>query len=126
MRRVGIGTRVLNFVIDTTIIFLLSYAAFRGWRWYAVYYSAFFIPFYYFFWSFLIVYYIFFEAIFQRTPGKWVSLTKVVNEKRGKPSFAQIVIRSLVRLIIIDCFFIPFLNDRTLHDYLSKTEVVEI
>lgn len=126
MRRVGIGTRVLNFVIDTTIIFLLSYAAFRAWRWYGFYYGALFIPFYYFFWSFLFVYYLFFEAIFQRTPGKWVSLTKVVNGKGGKPSFAQIVIRSLVRLIIIDCFFIPFLNDRTLHDYLSKTEVVEI
>lgn len=73
----------------------------------------------------MFVYYIFFEGIFKRTPGKWLSLSKVVNKSAGKPAFWRILIRSLIRLTIIDCFFIPFL-DKPLHDYLSGTEVVEV
>jgi uncharacterized RDD family membrane protein YckC len=65
-----------------------------------------------------------FESIFSRTPGKWLSLSKVVNKNGKKATFLQIVLRSLARLTIIDCFFIPFL-DKTLHDFISKTEVVE-
>ncbi|HXL54878.1 MAG TPA: RDD family protein, partial [Chitinophagaceae bacterium] len=63
--------------------------------------------------------------LFSRTPGKWLSLSKVVNKKGKKTSFLQILLRSIVRLTIIDCFFIPFL-DKPLHDYVSKTEVVEV
>ena len=73
----------------------------------------------------VVVYYLFFETLFKRTPGKWLSFSKVVNNNGGKPAFWQILVRSVIRLTIIDCFFIPFL-DKTLHDYLSKTEVVEV
>ena len=58
-------------------------------------------------------------------PGKWLSYTKVVDKKGLKPGFIQIFLRSIVRLTIIDCFFIPFLN-KPLHDYVSSTEVVEV
>jgi uncharacterized RDD family membrane protein YckC len=125
MRPVGIGTRTLNFIIDTSIISLLSFIAFRTWEFYVYYYQIVFFGFYYFFAVILFLYYIFFESIFARTPGKWLSLSKVVNKKGTKPSFFQILLRSIVRLTIVDCFFIPFL-DKTLHDYVSKTEVVEI
>ena len=124
MKQVGIGTRTLNFIVDTLIIFFLSFLAYHGWAFYAYYYGIIYIPFYYFFWSILFLYYTLFESIFSRTPGKWLSLSKVVNKKGKKASFLQIVLRSLARLTIIDCFFIPFL-DKTLHDYISKTEVVE-
>jgi uncharacterized RDD family membrane protein YckC len=70
-------------------------------------------------------YYFLAELFFSRTIGKWASFTKVVSQKNKKPKVLQILVRSLVRLIIIDMFFIPFL-DKTLHDYVSKTEVVEI
>jgi hypothetical protein len=33
-------------------------------------------------------------------------------------------LRSASRLVLIDMFFIPFL-DKTLHDFFSNTEVVE-
>jgi len=125
MKQVGIGTRTLNFIVDTLIVFLLSFLAYRGWAFYVFYYQIIFIPFYYFFWSILFLYYILFESLFSRTPGKWLSMSKVVNKKGEKASFLQIVLRSIVRLTIIDCFFIPFL-DKTLHDYVSKTEVVEV
>ncbi len=124
MNKVGIGTRVLNFLVDTFFIFLLSYAAYKGWTFYAFYYGIIYFPFYYFFFGVLFLYYLVFESIFERTPGKWLTFSKVVNKKGGKSSFIQIFLRSIVRLTIIDCFFIPFL-EKTLHDYVSKTEVVE-
>ena len=125
MRTVGVGTRTLNFIIDTLLIFLLSYAAYEGWAFYALYWHIIYFQYYIFFWAVMFVYYLFFESIFKRSPGKWVTATKVVNQKGGRPSFIQIFVRSLVRLTLIDCFFIPFI-DKTLHDYLSKTEVVEV
>lgn len=131
MRRVGIGTRTLNFIIDTFIISLLTFFAHHGWEFYAYYYQQFFLvsssfdAVFLFFPIILIVYYLLFESIFARTPGKWLSLSKVVNKKGTRASFLRIVLRTIVRLTVIDCFFIPFL-DKTLHDYLSGTEVVEI
>ncbi len=125
MNKVGIGTRVLNFLIDTALIFGLSFAAYKGWSFYVFYYEWSYIPFYTFFWLILFIYYMFFESVFKRTPGKWLSMSRVVNKKGEKPSFIQIFIRSIVRLTIIDCFFIPLFDD-TLHDYMSKTTVVEI
>lgn len=125
MKTVGIGTRVLNFLADTSIIFLLSYAAYKGWTFYVYYYKMTYFPFYCFFATILFLYYLLFETLFSRTPGKWFTYTRVVNKNGGKSSFFQVFLRSIVRLTIIDCFFIPIL-DKTLHDYLSKTEVVEI
>jgi len=125
MNNVGIGTRVLNFLIDTALIFIISYIANHAWVFYATFYHVFYLPFPYTFMGVIFLYYLFFEGIFSRTPGKWFTYSKVVNNKGGKPSLFQILARSLVRLIIIDCFFIPFLN-KTLHDYLSKTDVVEV
>ncbi len=124
MRNAGFGTRVVNFIIDTLIIFGITYGVNVWWDFNVMYWNYFFIPFYTFFFGFIFIYYTLFEALFKRTPGKWLSLSKVVNKSGGKPAFWQIFIRSLIRLTIIDCFFIPFL-DKPLHDYLSSTEVVE-
>jgi len=73
----------------------------------------------------LFVYYFIFELIWARTPGKWLSYSKVVDKKGLKPGFGKIFLRNLARLTIIDCFFYPFLN-KTLHDFVSSTEVVEV
>ena len=125
MKQVGIGTRVLNFLIDTTVIFAISYFAHQYWLWYVFYYHAIFISFGCFFFTTLFLYYFILESIFARTLGKWLSFSKVVDANGKKPNVGLILIRSLVRLIIIDMFFIPFL-DKTLHDYLSKTNVCEV
>jgi uncharacterized RDD family membrane protein YckC len=90
-----------------------------------VYYHVRYFNFGWFFFGVLFIYYTVFETAFARTPGKWFSFSKVVNIHKGRPSFGVILVRSMVRLIIIDLFFIPFL-DKPLHDYLSKTEVVEV
>jgi len=75
------------------------------------------------FFGMMLVYYSFFEAIFQRTPAKWFSYTKVVNKQGTRAAFWRILLRSLARITIIDLFFIPLLG-KPLHDWVSGTEVV--
>lgn len=125
MNKVGIGTRVINFLVDTAFILLFAYITHQTNKWYTYYYHAWYFSFGYHFFAVLFVYYTFFEAVFTATPGKWLSFSKVVSEGGKKPKFWQVLVRSAARLIIIDMFFIPFF-DKTLHDYLSKTDVVEI
>ncbi len=131
MNKVGIGTRVLNFLVDTLVIFLISYIISKINEYYAEQFKLrnahfkYYFNFGYLFFVVLFFYYFLAELFFKRTIGKLISFTKVVSHSNTKPNVLQILIRSLVRLIIIDMFFIPFL-DKTLHDYLSKTEVVEI
>lgn len=124
LKNTGVGTRVLNCIIDTFFVFILAYAASRTYTWYVFYYGIMYLNFGWFFAASIFVFYTICEAFFSKTPGKWVSQTRVVNLMGFKPSFTQILIRSLVRLTIIDCFFIAFL-EKPLHDYLSKTEVVQ-
>jgi uncharacterized RDD family membrane protein YckC len=125
MQTVGIGTRVLNFLVDTIIIALISGACYHDWNLYVMFYGYPGFNFGWFFFGILFIYYTIFEAIFSRTPGKWISFCKVVDKQGKKPSFPKILLRSITRLIIIDMFFIPFL-DKTLHDFFSNTEVVEV
>jgi len=125
MQAVGIGTRVLNFLIDTIIISIISGLCYHGWNVYVLFYGYRGFNFGWYFFGTIFIYYTFFEFIFARTPGKWASFSKVVDRQGNRPSFFSILIRSLTRIIFIDMFFIPFL-DKTLHDYFSKTEVVEV
>ncbi len=71
-----------------------------------------------------LIYYFAMELIFQRTVGKFVTKTKVVNEDGEKPTPTQIIFRTLCRLIPFDQF--SFLVVRKgFHDYLSNTMVVD-
>lgn len=124
MRVVGIGTRIISFLVDTIVILILSYALNRV------------NDFYEFYWKFsgfsgltifcvvLFVYYIVSEGLFGTTLGKKASISKVVNKDGKRPDFLQIMVRSIVRLFPLDFILIPF-TDRTLHDIASKTYVVE-
>lgn len=131
MKQVGIGTRVLNFIVDSLIILLISYIISKINLYYAEQYRInnvkfkYLFNFGYLYFSVLFGYYFLCELFFARTLGKKFSFSKVVNNQNKRPNVLQILIRSLVRLTIIDMFFIPFL-DKTLHDYISKTNVVEI
>ena len=125
MHEVGVGTRVIDFLVDTIVIFAISFGLYKWYTFYVEYWSYKFVPFYQVFHGTIFVYYTLFELLFKRTPGKLVTLTKVINAQGGKPLFYQIFIRSLVRLTLISPFFIPLLG-RPLHDALSKTRVVEV
>ncbi len=124
MNKVGDGTRILNFIIDGFLVFILSFFAFRFWNFYVYNWNFKPINFWWFVAGALFVYYTFWEASFNRTPGKWVTATKVVRLDGNKPLLVQILIRSLVRLTLIDFLFMAVLG-KPLHDLVSKTTVVE-
>ena len=69
-------------------------------------------------------YYLFFEGLWQRTPGKWVTGTKVVREDGSVPTFAQIVGRTFARCIPFDMFSFLGMNVAGWHDRFSGTLVV--
>ena len=72
---------------------------------------------------YLPLYYLFFEGIWQRTPGKWITKTKVVMQDGSKPDFKHILGRSFARIIPFEPF--SFLAGPVgWHDSLSKTLVV--
>ena len=71
------------------------------------------------------LYYLFFEGIWGRTLGKWITKTKVVRMDGSKPKFVQILGRSFARLIPFEAFsFLISNNPVGWHDRLSKTLVV--
>lgn len=70
-------------------------------------------PFFYFFWEFF----------FQKTPGKWVTKCRVVNEYGEKPSLGQILGRSYARCIPFEAF--SCFSERGWHDTMSKTYLVK-
>lgn len=72
----------------------------------------------------LIGYYVFFEGIWQRTPGKWVFGTVVVNEHGLRPTLGQIVGRSFCRLIPFEAFSFFGQDAIGWHDSIPKTRVV--
>lgn len=72
------------------------------------------------------LYYFFSEYFFQMTVGKLITRTKVVSMKDGdKPTFSQILIRTLARIIPID-FVFYFFNYNGIHDILSKTTLKQV
>jgi uncharacterized RDD family membrane protein YckC len=69
-------------------------------------------------------YYIFLESLFGRTVGKFVTGTKVVNEAGLKPSFGQIIGRSISRIIPFEIFSFLGAEGRGWHDSIPNTYVV--
>lgn len=124
MKTVGDGTRALNFFIDTILIFIIVFFVYKGWNFQVMYWKYPSLNFGWFFFGILFIYYTLFESLFARTPGKWFTFSKVVTKEGKKPGLLKVLLRSIMRLTLIDLFFLPFLG-LTLHDYVSKTSVVE-
>lgn len=70
----------------------------------------------------LSVYYLFFESLWGRTPGKLVMGTRVVDMQGGQPTFRNLVKRTLARLVPFEAF--TFFGVRGFHDRISDTQVV--
>ncbi|MFT6502227.1 MAG: hypothetical protein ACJASQ_002353 [Crocinitomicaceae bacterium] len=71
-----------------------------------------------------VVYYFLCEKTMQRTIGKFVTNSVVINEYAESPESGSLVVRSFSRLVpfeVISCF-----SDRGWHDRWSKTYVVTI
>jgi uncharacterized RDD family membrane protein YckC len=70
-------------------------------------------------------YYAIFEYLYQKTPGKFLTHTIVINEYGSKPELSNILLRSLFRLVPFEAF--SCLGDKYSygwHDKWSKTWVV--
>jgi uncharacterized RDD family membrane protein YckC len=69
-------------------------------------------------------YYLLTEFLFQRTLGKLLTKTKVVTKNGGKPTFAQILGRTLSRSIPLE-YLSYLISVNGVHDRLSGTSVVK-
>jgi len=72
-----------------------------------------------------IFYYLLFEGLLARTPGKFLCRTIVVDEDGGPPRFRHILIRTLSRLIPFEPFSFLF-AERGWHDGIAHTLVVPV
>lgn len=70
------------------------------------------------------IYYVICEAGFGKTLGKLATSTRVVNIHGEKPTFQQIFVRSLCRLIPFEPFSAFNSNKIMWHDSLSKTYLI--
>ncbi|MFP9098772.1 RDD family protein [Flavobacterium sp. RHBU_24] len=72
-----------------------------------------------------IAYYGLFETLLSRTPGKFITDTRVVMADGSKPGNNVILIRTLCRQIPLEAFSFLFMPPMGFHDMLSKTLVVD-
>jgi uncharacterized RDD family membrane protein YckC len=72
----------------------------------------------------LLVYYMFFEGLFGRTPGKWIIGTKTVDLNGNAPSLGVVFIRSICRFVPFEPFSFFGNEPNGWHDRWSKTRVV--
>lgn len=69
-------------------------------------------------------YYLIFEFTLNKTVGKFITHSKVVNLHFLKPNFFQLIIRTVIRFVPFE--FLSFFNmGKGWHDLLSKTLVIE-
>ncbi len=69
-----------------------------------------------------LLYYVVFEALWGRTPGKFIFGTVVVNEVGARPSLGQVFGRTFCRFIPFEVFSV--LPGRGWHDSIPRTYVV--
>ena len=72
----------------------------------------------------MMAYYVFFESLWGRTPGKFVFGTKVTDMKGGKPGLGTTFVRTLCRFIPFEP--LSFFGKEGWHDSMSKTRVVRV
>ncbi|GAB1594643.1 RDD family protein [Lysobacter claricitrinus] len=121
----GKGRRFLTMLVDNilyyaacvaAVIVVMTFAgadAINGARVYAVTLPMF------------VLYYSGFEALFGRTPGKFICGTRVVTEHGAAPSFGQALGRTISRMIPFEPFSVLFSEEgRGWHDSIAKTKVI--
>ncbi|MDI1257379.1 MAG: RDD family protein [Flavobacterium sp.] len=131
------GQRTINYIIDCIIIFILIYAAAVGIMLIEILagytlkevqdnlYRVSEVG----SWSFIIavalIYYNFFEILFARTIGKFITKTVVVDVFGEKPDRDTILLRSICRINLFE--FLTFYSMPCVgwHDRISKTYVVQ-
>ena len=120
------GKRFAHFFVDGIVYYVLYY--FAEYLWINIsstdiissFITGFFISIMFMF-AFPI-YYILFEHFFQRTPGKFLTKTVVIDIYGNKPEIGTNILRNIIRLVPFEIF--SCLSDRGWHDRWSETYVV--
>lgn len=73
----------------------------------------------------MLIYYLPPELLFARTPAKWITGTKVVDEDGLKPSTGKIIGRTFSRIIPFEPFSFLGQTGRGWHDSFSGTYVIK-
>lgn len=121
-KNVGPEIRLVHFIVDLFAIAILHSAA--------TLFAYFILPFTHsylelaMFTIIFIGYYTIFESHYQKTLGKLITKTKVVNFYGEKPSFQDIFVRSICRFIPFDRVSYLFMKNG-FHDGISKTTVIK-
>ncbi len=77
--------------------------------------------------SSFVLYFLVFEATLGRTPGKWITGTKVVNEDGSPPSAETVLWRTLIRMVPFEPFsYLGANRPRGWHDRWSGTCVIQL
>ena len=63
-----------------------------------------------------------FEYFFQKTPGKFLTKTKVIDAYGNRPEIGPLILRSIIRMVPFEA--LSCLSDRGWHDTWSETFVV--
>lgn len=73
-----------------------------------------------------VMYFMFFESLFARTPAKWITGTKVVTPTGGKPGLMKIFLRTVYRIVPFEPFSFLGGSSSGWHDRWSHTLVVDL
>ncbi|MBB6096297.1 putative RDD family membrane protein YckC [Povalibacter uvarum] len=116
------GTFIVDYIGALIVVFVVSFGMVlvMGDRWIVMINST--LVSYLLGMGVMILYYVGFEAMWGRTPGKFVFGTVVVNEEGGPPSFGQVIGRTLCRFIPFEGF--SMLAGRGWHDSIPRTYVI--
>lgn len=110
--------RMVNFIVDITLIIVLFFlcmielSKYNTGTW--AYTSVFIVP---------LIYYLIFEGIFARTPGKFLTGSIVVDLEGKKPNFWLVLVRTFCRLHIKAILHATD-SSKVFHDEMSDTCVV--
>ena len=117
--------RVQNLTIDSFIIFLIFYSVFSFAFSINVYARPFTLREYVFLDTIIFLYYFLFELFFHKTPGKFITKTKVVMQNGAPADLRHIFLRSLIRLIPFEA--LSFIGSYPVgwHDEYSDTLVID-
>ena len=122
--RIGEGTRILHFLLDTILISIVTYLLYSWYNFQVIYWNYTPVRFGYFFFGVTWLYTFLFELIFLQTPAKMITGSKVISYNGKRPNIGQFFIKATVRTTIISMFGLAW-NDQPLHDTFSNTILVK-
>ena len=73
-----------------------------------------------------LTYYTLFEYFKCQTIGKMITKTYLVTVNNEKPKFTMVLLRSFLRLVPIDPLSYIFGFNYGIHDYYSKTKLIDV